>query len=315
MIALLVLIVLVVATLIFLLPGLSSNPNQTDTPRNTREKPSDVFVIRKVEPVNRFEHIHGLAISPENQSVLYVATHTGLVAGFNRSLFQYDWFYINDEKMDITAILLDAGNPRTLYTFGHPTAREETGIRKSLDGGKTWELVVSRPDPHQWVQSRSNPDIMYAVDFPTNVLVSTENRGVSWKILQSPATVLSIAVNPTDPLEILAGTESGLFRSRDGGLSWESVAQRFSGIIVTAVAYDIRSPEVIYVRSFFGLVKSVDGGKSWKGIDNGIDAQDIVQYITAAPQNSDAVYAAAQDKIYKSVDGGGSWILIRATDS
>ena len=314
-IILLVVVVFIVATSIFLLSGLTSNSNQNNVPRNTGSELPGAFVIRKVEPATRFEHIHGLAISPENQSVIYVATHTGLVAGFNKSLFEYDWFYINDERMDITAMLLDIENPRVIYNFGHPTSREETGLRKSLDGGETWELVVSRPDPHEWVQSQSNPNIMYAVDFPTNVLVRTEDKGVSWKILQSPAIVFSIAINPIDPLDILAGTENGLFRSRDGGLSWEPFAERFSGVIVTTVAYDVRNTEIIYVRSFFGLIKSVDGGKSWKDITDGIDIQDVVRYITVDPSNSDVIYIAAQDKIYKSINGGDSWILIREPDS
>lgn len=314
-IAILIVIVLVVATSILLLPNLTSRPIQTNVPANTEREQPKVFAIRKNAPANVFEHIHGLAVSQENQSLLFVATHTGLVVGFNSSQFQYDWYYVNDERMDITAVLLDAENPATLYTFGHPTANEETGIRKSVDGGRTWELVVSRPDPHQWIQSQSNPNIMYAVDFPTNVLIRTENRGVNWKILQSPATVLSIAVNPANTSEILAGTEKGLFMSSDGGSSWESFSERFSGVIVTAVAYDTRNPDVIYLRSFFGVMKSFDGGKSWKDIGNGIDAQDVVQYITVDNKNPDVVYAAAQDKIYKSVNGGDTWVLIRASDS
>ncbi|MFQ5998960.1 MAG: hypothetical protein ACE5KO_06600, partial [Candidatus Bathyarchaeia archaeon] len=164
--------------------------------------------LRRVAPVNEMEHIHALIASPEDSNVVYVATHLGLVAGFNKSDFEYDWWYINDEDFDFTGFWLDPEQPSIMYTFAHPTAHEETGIRRSDDRAQTWELITSRPDPHKTVVSQTEPYTIYSLDFPTFALVKSDDKGSSWKVLDSPSEspMHSLAVNPVNSFEILAGT-------------------------------------------------------------------------------------------------------------
>ncbi|MFQ5998311.1 MAG: WD40/YVTN/BNR-like repeat-containing protein [Candidatus Bathyarchaeia archaeon] len=168
-----------------------------------------------------FALIQGLVPSPETAGVIYVATFTGLVIGMNSSDREYEFFYVNPERLDLTGLIIHPEEPEVFYSFGHPSLAEETGIRRSEDRGQTWELVTSRPDPHEWVISLDKPEVMYAVDFPSLVLVKSEDGGLGWKVLQSPSRVYSIGINPQNVKVVFIGTDSGLYVSKDGGSTWE----------------------------------------------------------------------------------------------
>ncbi len=317
-----VIAVVVIATLLTLniggVVGTTSNiaPFPGYHVTTVRQLPSATPPLKWSGPATTFVHLHGLLASPENSSVLYVATHTGLVVGINSSDFKYQWFYLNNERLDLTGMILDPQHPFVIYTFGHPNANDETGIRLSYDRGQSWTQLTTRPDPHQWAVSQSNASVMYATDFPTNVLVKSSDGGYDWKILSSPANVLSIAISPSSPDQLLVGTDRGLFISQDGGLTWLLLSSQFVQARISAVAYDPSNPQVIYVGSFFGMMKSVDGGKSWTSIQNGVSVSDSVQYISVDPRNTNVIYAGAAPgaKIYKSIDGGVDWTMIRAGD-
>jgi hypothetical protein len=289
-------------------PGLlggapEGQPAAEAIPPFQRHAPADVFL-----------HIHALVTTPEAPGFLYVGTHTGLVGGFNRSDFDYEWYYLNAERIEITGLIIDPTQPYVLYTFGHPTLDEETGIRRSLDRGRTWQFVATRPDPHEWVESTVNPNVMYATDFPTNVLVRSDDRGASWRVLGSPGRVFSVAIDPLEPLKILAGTDVGLFRSANGGESWEPLEGLVADVAVTAVAIDPLDPNIVYAGVSAAVMRSTDAGRSWTPLP-GITTTEPVRYIGIDPLHGEVVYAASLDQIFKSLDRGVSWVLIRGVDT
>ena len=89
----------------------------------------------------------------------------------------------------------------------------------------------------------------------------TDDAGTSWKEITGPimGVVAELALDPRTSQTVLAGTPNGLFRSKNGGTSWERRA-RFD---VRVIKFDTVSPDRIWAGGEDGLFVSVDGGTRW----------------------------------------------------
>lgn len=279
-------------------PG-ASNPNCLSSSYLSRNQSAVVYVP-----------IRALAVSPQHSGTLYLGTFTGIVVGVNSSAFGYHWSYMNSERVDITGLVIDPNPPYTFYTYGHPPADVDTGIRVSCDGARSWTVLTTRPDPHQWVLSESNSSVMYATDYPSNVMVMSMDGGSTWKVLSAPTLVESIAVSPTDDSTLLIGTENGIYMSTDGGSTWSVASDQTKGELVTAICFLPESPRVAYAYAGSGTIKSVDGGRTWASISRGPGVADTILNMSADPHNQNILYASSNDNVYKTTDGGISWTLI-----
>lgn len=187
-----------------------------------------------------------------------------------------------------------------------------------------------------------DPSLVY-VAAASGGLWKTTNGGVTWKPIfdrQNTISIGDIAIDPTNPDVIWVGTGEantrnsvsfgdGIYRSRDGGKTWEHLglkdSERISRILINP-----QNPDVVYVGALGhafgpnqerGVFMTTDGGKSWQKTLY-IDAQHGVSDMDIDPVNPNIVYAAmwhferkpwtfrsGSDKggVYKSVDGGRSW--------
>lgn len=259
-------------------------------------------------PVSRFSDIHGLAVDPANPNTLYVATHHGLIRGLDDS----NWALVGNYRADFMGFSMHPDG-KIFYTSGHKVPEAPNiGVARSDDGGFTWKIIALRGqvDFHAMALSRANPQILYAWYYRDGRLYKSSDEGKSW---QNPKAlglrnVIALATDPADENTLWAATEHGLFRSTDGGESFQMVS--FSGIPVITVAVDPTDPKVLYVSLQAGLRKSTDGGQSWQPI--GSDLADVIGHLAIDPTNSDIIYAATYAAaIYKSTDGGLSWKLIK----
>ncbi len=147
------------------------------------------------------------------------------------------------------------------------------------------------------------------------------------------AVTISGVIN--NPLVYYAGTTGGgLWKTEDGGLTWQNTSDGFFKTgSVGAVAVAESDANVVYVgmgehppRGVMtsygdGVYKSTDAGKTWKKL--GLDATKHIAGISIDPKNPDIVYVAAQGAvhgatedrgIYKSTDGGTTWKKIFYVD-
>ena len=176
----------------------------------------------------------------------------------------------------------------------------------------------------------------------------TTNAGVTWDAIFEDQPVYSIGtveIDPNHPDVVWVGTGEnvsgrhvgwgdGVYRSRNGGETWENVGLRDSQHI-GRILVDPRDSDVVLVAAEGslwapggdrGVYKSTDGGDSWRLVLE-IDENTGVTDIEFAPGNPDMVYAAAYERrrkiwghlaggpnsgIYKSTDGGESWRRISA---
>ena len=148
-----------------------------------------------------------------------------------------------------------------------------------------------------------------------NSVIENEEQ---WQLLGlKDETVTAIAIDPTDPSIIYAGTKSDfsagingkLFKSIDGGVSWDTL---LVGGSYKSILIDPSNHDIIYAMPF-SIIKSEDGGKSWQSIIDGIrlDWETRVQSLAINPKNPKVLYAGTAGfftgNLYKSSDSGLSW--------
>jgi len=126
--------------------------------------------------------------------------------------------------------------------------------------------------------------------------------------------VNSLAMATANPDIIYAGTQSGVFKTADGGTTWTKTGFPETLVRVVQVAPD--DPDIVYAGTDDGIYKSENGGSTWtrKGLSGA-----RVNTIAINPLTSLVVYTGTgpPGRVFKSTDGGGTWVrkLSEATDS
>ncbi len=177
-------------------------------------------------------------------------------------------------------------------------ANEERGVYKTEDGGKSWNKVLYISDTVGFSDIEllpGNPNIVFAT---------------AWKAQRKPWTIIS------------GGTqeEGGLFKSTDGGASWEKITEGLPQGLIGKIDLAISAADSSIVYALVeapgdegGLFKSVDQGKSFELVSTESSIRTRPFYyanIDVDPKNPDVVYAMATRNM-KSVDGGKTWERLR----
>ena len=216
------------------------------------------------------------------------------------------WMPISDRQgiFAIGTITVDPTNPNVIYVgTGEPCLRnditEGDGVYKSTDGGRTWSNIGLRDSRHiaQILVDPQNPQIVFVA-------------------------AVGHAFGPN--------AERGVFRSNDGGKSWQKVLYVDDKTGATDLVFDPHNPKVLYAAMYevrrtaysmisggpgSGLYKSTDGGSTWKKLEgHGLPGGILGRIgIAVSGANSQRVYAmieAKENAIYRSEDGGGSWTMV-----
>ena len=247
-----------------------------------------------------------------------------------------------------------AGDPAqaAVFYFGAVAG----GIWKTEDAGVTWTNVsdgyLETSSVGALAVSESEPSVVYAgmgestiradVSHGDGVCKSTD-RGRTWVHLGLADTrhISEIRIHPRDPDRVWVAalghafgpnSERGVFRTTDGGASWERVLYTDDRSGAADLALDTRNPAVLYAslwethRNFWelvsggpgsGLWKSTDGGTTWTNITAklGLPASAMVGKIgvAASPVRSGRVWALVESDaapgLYRSDDFGDTWTL------
>lgn len=257
--------------------------------------------FRNIGPAFTSGRIADFAVNPNNHSEYYVATASGHLWKTTNS--GTTWQAIADSlPYSIGVVVLDPTNPNVVWVGTGENNHQRAlgygnGVYKSLDGGKSWKhmgLKDSRQIGGIVVDPR-NPNIVY---------VAAE--GSVWG----------------------PGGDRGLFKTTDGGKTWNKVLNISENTGVNNVVMDPRDSNVLYAtseqrrRHIFtkigggpesAVYKTTDGGASWEKIMNGLPKVDIGGMgIAISPVNPDVIYLimqAAEDGsgFYRSTNRGVSW--------
>jgi photosystem II stability/assembly factor-like uncharacterized protein len=109
---------------------------------------------------------------------------------------------------------------------------------------------------------------------------------------------------PSDPNLLILGALDGVFRSRNGGQSWERISPENHAEIknIESLAIDPQNPDIIYAGTWHLPWKTEDGGASWHSISKGIAFDSDMFSIIVDPKTPSTVYASACSGMYKSLN-------------
>jgi photosystem II stability/assembly factor-like uncharacterized protein len=252
--------------------------------------------------------VGALAVAPSDSNVIYAGTGETAIRidvshgdGVYRSTDAgKTWRHLGlADTRFIGKIRVHPRDPDTVYVaaLGHAFGRnDERGVFKSTDGGATWRKVLFKSDKAGAVDlsmDATNPRILYAA---------------IWEAYRSFWQISS------------GGPDSGLWRSNDGGETWEDISDKpglpkgIKGKIGVAAspAQAGRVWALVEHATAGGLYRSDDGGEKWEQVS---DNKDLIgrawyyMHITADPQDPDTVYVN-NFSFWKSTDGGKTFSAI-----
>ncbi len=247
------------------------------------------------------------------------------------------------------------GSGSTFYFGG-----VDGGIWRTDDAGLTWTPIFDREHVASigaLEVAPSDPNILYAgtgeSDIRSNLasgdgIYKSSDAGKTWHNvgLKETRQISRVAVNPHDPNTVFVAAlghaygpneERGVFRSTDGGVTWQKVLFKSPSIGAADLALAPDTPEIIFAAMWeahrppwstyaplagdgSGLYRSLDGGTTWEQIKGGGFPDNHVGRIgiaIARGTNGRRIYATVeaqgeQSGLYRSDDGGGKWTRVNA---
>ena len=239
------------------------------------------------------------------------------------------------------------GDPNVYY-FGGVGG----GVWKSTDGATTWSPIFDKEGTSaigSVAVAPSDPNILYVgtgeVCLRGNIshgdgIYKSLDAGKTWKNvgLHDSRAIGAVIINPRNPDIVFVAAlghpygpnaERGVFRTLDGGKTWEKVLYKDENTGAVDVVFDPNNANILFAALWqvhrtpysldsggpgSGLYRSNDGGATWKHLEGeGLPKGPLGKIGIAVAANSDRVYAliqAAEGGLYRSDDGGEKWRLI-----
>ncbi len=233
------------------------------------------------------------------------------------------WIPLGPEGGDVRSLAYDPRNPHRIY-LGTSAGQ----LYLSDDSGASWTRFARLGDGNDYVLDNiavdpTDSNVIYvaawSVENNHGDLFRTRNRGRTWQTLPplGGKSIRALALAPSDPKIVVVGTLDGVFRSWDGGETWDRISPAGHREIknIESIAVDPRRPEVIYAGTWHLPWKTTDGGRTWSSIKRGIIDDSDVFSIIIDPANPQTVYASACSGIYKSESGGEEFRKIQGIPS
>lgn len=291
--------------LFFLCLGLQFGHSQKS--KKITQQPLDEISLsglkwRSIGPAITSGRISDIAVNPNNPFEYYVATSSGGVWKTNNSGVSYTSLFDNEGSYSIGCVTIDPTNPNVIWIGSGENNNQRSvsygdGVYKSIDGGKSWKNMGLQTSEHigKIIVHPENPNIVYVAAI-----------GPLWS----------------------KGGERGLYKTSDGGTTWQAILTVDEHTGVNDIVMDPRNPDILYASTLqrrrhvytyvgggpgSGMHKSTDGGATWMEINNGLPTVELGRIgLAISPANPEILYAiveAANGKggFYASTDRGASW--------
>ena len=265
--------------------------------------------LRSIGPTLSTGRIADVAIDPRNPSVWYIASaFGGLWKTSNRGI-TFTPIFDAGPSFTLCCVVIDPKDSNVVWLGTGENASQRSahfgdGVYKSGDAGKTWKRVG---------------------------LATSEHIG---KIVIHPVQTNTVYVASQGPLWS-AGGERGLFKTTDGGATWQQILKISDDTGISDVVMDPKNPLVLYASAYQrrravgqmigggpegGIHKTTDGGKTWKKLAGGLPKGDVGRAGLAidgrkTPATVFALIDATREEsgFYRSDDAGATWARIGKT--
>lgn len=264
------------------------------------------FKMRTIGPAFMSGRIADIAIHPEDNNLWYVAVGSGGVWKTTNAGTSWESIFDGQKSYSIGSITIDPSNAHTIWVgsgenVGGRHVGYGDGIYRSRDGGASWENMGLKESERI-----------------SKIIVHPDNSDIIWVAAQGPLWN--------------KGGERGLYKSTDGGKSWNRTLVSDEGddlwTGVTDLVIDPRNPDVLYAATWqrhrtvaayvgggpnTGLHRSIDGGETWEKLSGGLPSGNLGKIgLAISPQNPDVLYAAIElnqrmGAVYRSSNRGSSW--------
>jgi photosystem II stability/assembly factor-like uncharacterized protein len=260
------------------------------------------LTLRNIGPALKSGRIGDIVKDPVHPSTWYVAVASGNVWKTTNNGTTWSPIFDRYGSYSIGCITLDPQNPNTLWVgTGENNSQRSAGygdgVYKSLDAGKSWTRMGLETSEHIG-----------------KILIDPHNSSVVYVAAQGPLWS--------------SGGARGLYKTVDGGQTWDAILTISENTGVSDIAFDPRNANVIYATSYqrrrhvwtvvgggpeSAIYKSLDAGQTWRKITKGLPGVDLGRIgIAVSPQQPDVVYAIVpaawgESGFYRSSDGGENW--------
>ena len=258
--------------------------------------------FRNIGPALTSGRISDFAMHPDHPFTYYVATSSGGVWKTDNWGTTFKPIFDGQGSYSIGCVTIDPNNPSVVWVGTGENNNQRSvaygdGLYKSVDGGASWKKMGLENSEHIG-----------------NIVVHPDNSNI-------------VYVSAIGPLWS-SGGDRGLYKTMDGGKTWEAILTIDEHTGVNEVHMDPRDPDVLYAVAYqrrrhvftylgggpsSGLYKSTDGGANWDKINKGLPTVDLGRIgMAISPANPEIIYAiveAAQGKggTYRSTNRGASW--------
>ncbi len=258
--------------------------------------------LRSIGPALMSGRIGDFAVNPKDPSHYFVAVCSGGVWKTTNAGTTWTPVFDKQGSYSIGCVTMDPKNPNVVWVgTGENNSQRSVGfgdgIYRTRDGGKNWDNMGLKESEHIG---------MILIDPRDSDTVYVAAQGPLWR----------------------SGGDRGLYKTTDGGATWERILHVSDDTSVNEVHIDPRDPDVLYASSYqrrrhvwtlvnggpeSDIYKSTDAGETWRKLTRGLPKVDKGRIgMCVSPANPDVVYAiveAADDKggFFRSTDRGETW--------
>jgi photosystem II stability/assembly factor-like uncharacterized protein len=228
------------------------------------------------------------------------------------------------------------------------------GVWKTTNAGRTWQpifdsqpiasigaIAVAASNPNLVYVGTGEADMRSQISYGNGIYKST-NAGKTWRHLGLDNTrqIGKVIVDPKNPEVVFvaalghvygANPDRGVYRSRDGGATWDQVLFKSNDVGAIDLAFDPSTTQTIYASLWntrrppwsiyppsygpgSGLYKSTDGGANWQQLSRGLPADGVGRIgVAVSPTNTSRVYAIVDAKeggLFRSDDAGATFTKV-----
>jgi photosystem II stability/assembly factor-like uncharacterized protein len=270
--------------------------------KRTYSKLLDGIKLRNIGPAFMSGRVADIVVDTEHKNTWYVAVGSGGVWKTINAGTSWEAVFDSYKVYSTGCLALDPSNTNRIWlgtgeNVGGRHVSIGNGIYLSEDAGKTWKNMGLSGTEHI-----------------SKIIVHPNHSNIVWVAAQGPLWN--------------KGGERGVFKTTDGGQTWNLVLEIDEWTGASDLLIDPRDPDLLYAASWqrhrnvavymgggpgSGLYKTTNGGEDWRKLNTGLPEKDMGKIgLAISHQNPDVIYAAIELErrkggIYRSENRGESW--------